>query len=239
MMHRSLRFWLFASIVCCPLIARAEVLLDNGSIVGGGRTVSGNWTIFQPFEVPAPGWHVTSVGVDGFYSNDPAGSGMLGSILKDDGTGTPDEAQPVAEAVFHMGLFTSPASSQWRYVDFDIDLLPGTYYLRWSDNDQLSYFGSVWRAPQGENSFSRREDNGQIFPSDPTALRIEGGLLGAPCVGDLNGDGVIDLTDLATLLGHYGTPGGALPGDGDLDGDGDVDLGDLAALLARYGAACP
>jgi hypothetical protein len=53
--------------------------------------------------------------------------------------------------------------------------------------------------------------------------------------GDLNGDGFVDLDDLAQLLGHYGMIEGATYADGDVDGDGDVDLGDLAALLGNYG----
>ena len=60
----------------------------------------------------------------------------------------------------------------------------------------------------------------------------------SPCLGDLNGDRMVNLPDLAHLLGHYGIPG-ANPEDGDLDGDGDVDLADLACLLGRYGALCP
>jgi hypothetical protein len=58
-----------------------------------------------------------------------------------------------------------------------------------------------------------------------------------PCPGDLDGDGDVDLSDLARLLGHYGESG-AVYEDGDLDGDGDVDLADLAALLAAYGTTC-
>ena len=54
--------------------------------------------------------------------------------------------------------------------------------------------------------------------------------------GDLDGDGDVDLADLATLLAHYGTTSGAAYEDGDLDGDGDVDLADLASLLANYGS---
>jgi len=57
------------------------------------------------------------------------------------------------------------------------------------------------------------------------------------CPGDLNGDGVINLEDLAMLLANYGATGAA-PEDGDLDGDGDVDLSDLSALLAVYGTTC-
>ncbi len=59
------------------------------------------------------------------------------------------------------------------------------------------------------------------------------------CWGDLNGDGVIDLADLAQLLGNYGTTSGAVYEDGDMDCDGDVDLSDLAALLGVYGTTCP
>jgi hypothetical protein len=58
------------------------------------------------------------------------------------------------------------------------------------------------------------------------------------CFGDLDGDGDVDLSDLAQLLANYGTPSGAEYEDGDLDGDEDVDLTDLAALLAVYGTTC-
>jgi len=53
--------------------------------------------------------------------------------------------------------------------------------------------------------------------------------------GDVDGDGDVDLTDLATLLTNFGTPSGATRGMGDLDGDGDVDLTDLATLLSNFG----
>jgi hypothetical protein len=58
----------------------------------------------------------------------------------------------------------------------------------------------------------------------------------APCPGDLNNDGVVDLSDLATLLAHFGAAGG--PADGDIDGNGVVDLADLAALLGNFGTTC-
>lgn len=48
-------------------------------------------------------------------------------------------------------------------------------------------------------------------------------------VGDLNGDGVVDGTDLAILLGAWGTSG-----PGDLNGDGVVDGADLAILLGAW-----
>ena len=60
-----------------------------------------------------------------------------------------------------------------------------------------------------------------------------------PCPGDLNGDGIVGLSDLAILLSNYGMAAGATYANGDIDGDGDVDLSDLAALLSVYGILCP
>lgn len=60
----------------------------------------------------------------------------------------------------------------------------------------------------------------------------------APCDGDVNGDRVVDLSDLTTLLSNFGTPSGATRSQGDLDADGDVDLNDLTLLLARFGVPC-
>jgi hypothetical protein len=58
------------------------------------------------------------------------------------------------------------------------------------------------------------------------------------CPGDLNGDMIVNLSDLAELLSNYGITSGATYGQGDLNGDGDVDLSDLAALLSLYGSDC-
>lgn len=58
------------------------------------------------------------------------------------------------------------------------------------------------------------------------------------CYGDLNGDDEIGLSDLATLLAHYGNPGPWTYADGDMNCDGEVDLSDLATLLSVYGQPC-
>lgn len=55
--------------------------------------------------------------------------------------------------------------------------------------------------------------------------------------GDVNGDGRVDLIDLAIVLASYGRCEGQQGYDGraDLDGDRCIGLGDLAIVLANYG----
>ncbi|MFN0134679.1 MAG: hypothetical protein ACKVS9_01010 [Phycisphaerae bacterium] len=59
-----------------------------------------------------------------------------------------------------------------------------------------------------------------------------------PCIGDVDGDRAVGLTDLAVLLAHFGQPSGATWPDGDLSSDQAVGLDDLALLLSRFGLGC-
>lgn len=54
------------------------------------------------------------------------------------------------------------------------------------------------------------------------------------CAGDVNGDGVTDLTDLALILSDFGCSGGCTA---DLTGDGNTDLSDLAIVLSDFGCS--
>ena len=58
-------------------------------------------------------------------------------------------------------------------------------------------------------------------------------------LADLNGDGVVDQSDLGVLLGDFGCSG--RPGEcaGDINGDGLTGQSDLGLLLADFGKACP
>lgn len=59
--------------------------------------------------------------------------------------------------------------------------------------------------------------------------------------GDLDRNALVDLQDLATLLGHFGSCLGepSFYGPADIDGQGCIDLSDLAILLGSFGQPCP
>lgn len=54
------------------------------------------------------------------------------------------------------------------------------------------------------------------------------------CVGDLDGDGIIDGADLGILLTGWGECDPEVPCLGDLDGDGMVDGSDIGTQLANW-----
>ena len=54
-----------------------------------------------------------------------------------------------------------------------------------------------------------------------------------PCPEDVNGDCIVNTSDLLLLLADWGCSGSMCPGD--VDGDGDTDTSDLLALLAGWG----
>ncbi|MBI5862946.1 MAG: hypothetical protein HZB38_00250 [Planctomycetes bacterium] len=130
-------------------------------------------------------------------------------------------------------------------IDFEIDLSLSGGAVRAYFQDQLnqgrlfSYITSLadtqqFGDPAGVPSLYNKEAvSGGIPGAQSPKLII---VLAQGIDGDLDGNGCVDITDLAVLLGHFGTASGAQLGDGDIDGDGDVDLTDLAALLSHFGA---
>jgi hypothetical protein len=58
-----------------------------------------------------------------------------------------------------------------------------------------------------------------------------------PCPGDVNDSGIVNATDIAVILGAWGTNGGKFPRS-DTDGNGIVDAADLAVVLGGWGN-CP
>lgn len=58
-------------------------------------------------------------------------------------------------------------------------------------------------------------------------------------IGDVNGDGYVNITDLGVLLVNFGASGSLVNrGDGDLNGDAVANIADLGILLANFGNTC-
>jgi hypothetical protein len=108
----------------------------------------------------------------------------------------------------------------------------GTWNLRESDIDLGSDLYADSNAPG--QSFEYTTDFG--LPTGTSALDIWGYEI--TCIGDFNFDGVIDLSDLGTLLANFEVGDGMTYEQGDIDFDGDVDLSDLGAVLAVYEVPC-
>lgn len=90
---------------------------------------------------------------------------------------------------------------------------------------------SAWFAPDGTFSVMTWSEGVRVGTGVSESIEL-------PCPGDINGDSVVDLLDLAGLLSGFGITGGATLEDGDLNGDGNVDLGDLTLLLSAFGSTC-
>ncbi|MCC6361288.1 MAG: DNRLRE domain-containing protein [Phycisphaerales bacterium] len=174
------------------------------------------------------------------------------------------EAASDAEFEEGLGADAQPGDATWGYRFFQTDpwaTAGGDFApspsatapvgfaqaaYSWS-SDQMLADVEAWRAEPNQNF-------GWIVVGDETAagtakrfasrenpdvdlrpkLTIEYEVIPLPCLGDLDGNNTVDITDLAILLSSFG--GGAGPAD--LDSDGDVDITDLSTLLSRFGVTC-
>lgn len=58
------------------------------------------------------------------------------------------------------------------------------------------------------------------------------------CPGDADGDGMVGLSDVASIVNCFGQAAGCNP-DADLDDSGSINLADLAQVINAWGAVCP
>jgi len=90
---------------------------------------------------------------------------------------------------------------------------------------------------KGQELYDLWNDNGKCPPEVMQAATIP--LAGPECPADIDGDGVVGVTDFLVLLAEWGPcPDPPAPCPSDLDGDGEVGVTDFLVLLAQWGP-CP
>jgi len=151
------------------------------------------------------------------------------------------------QAAWHHGeaMITTNTWTDGTYTPADEDFGADAYYDAESPKTQESHWDLLADSGNGLHMLGvacrGRADmtiwaDGRIDGVGRTPrLEYEWSELYGP-LGDLTGEGRVDLADLSLMLAHYGMGAGAAYVNGDLDGDGDVDLADLSLLLAHYGA---
>ncbi|MBI5864459.1 MAG: hypothetical protein HZB38_08125 [Planctomycetes bacterium] len=183
-------------------------------------------------------------------SNEIAGSSIY---ISSSGHRTSHAVNAADAGLIDIGLFQAVASGinergevvGWRTWQSNSD------YYSWVYSPQRGLIADLQAVVEEPAYFSRISgarainDRGQIiatganghFPADPSRRAfILTPLFDAP--GDVDGDGDVDLTDLALLLSSFGACQGepAFVGGADFDGSGCIELADLALLLANFGA---
>lgn len=160
--------------------------------------------------------------------------------------GPPDTTRRIWESRVDAGGIILPPGTywlDWQYTSVDPDgeafapavtILAARGAAGWNAQQFKTTDGGQWVAALDTGKPPSAADVAQDFP-----FILHGVVFATPCTGDLNGDRQVNLSDLTTLLAHFGTPSGATLEDGDLNGDGDVDLSDLVMLLANFGSTCP
>jgi len=129
-----------------------------------------------------------------------------------------------------------PIQNEW----FNPTGFPVRGYLAWGGTDAASdpHYGWIELTVEYDPAAGNSHVTLHGYAYETEANRpLTAGQTSAPCLGDLDGDGIVTLTDLSILLANYGLTG-AGPEDGDLNSDSVVDLVDLSLILALFGSSC-
>lgn len=170
------------------------------------------------------------------------------------------------ELTFAPGVLRNDAGPDLVLLDADLDL--NVYFVTTSYGDfsplrvvtefvdtgvDRVYYSSEGGDPQSHDVYAAAidltsfnvppgqiVDRVRIFTEGPSCDPLALGVLLSACPADIDGSGHIDLSDLALLLGAFGSAHGDANwhARADLSADGAIGLEDLAELLARFGGAC-
>ncbi len=237
-----------------PVVGLEDDLeVESGWTVGvaGDDATTGVWTRVNPNGTAAQPENAAS-GVFCFVTGQGSPGGSLGENDVDGGTTT------LLSPVFDGTAVDGGSISYRRWYSNDTGAAPNadSMFIRISNDG-----GSTWTLVEEvtENAGSwvavSFEIDEFLAPTTEMRLRFEASDLGDGslveagvdllvyggvecedvdvCVADLNGDGIVNGSDIGLMLSEFGGPGSA-----DFDGSGTVDGADLGVLLVAWGF-CP
>lgn len=208
------------------------LLLDNGSDAANtqGRAVGipSQWQQFQPFDVPAGGWVVGEVGIDGNYYNFADGSGLTATFFPDAGSGqAPDESFVLG--VSHPTLTFNTYEVNWQYAPIEpigspgataLNLPQGRYWIRLEASEPTLTGATLNYGFTGLTGWGRGVSGNFVASGRSFAFRLAQGVNAPPCPADFNQDGGIDGSDVEAffVVWESGEAGGDVNADGGVDG---------------------
>lgn len=214
-------------------------LLDHGSDASSssGRALGfpSAWEAFQPIDVPAGGWTVGEIGLDGFTVNYHDGGGFTVHLYEDDGSGEfPDESELLA-IVPPMNFRFNINYENWQYAPMPVTLAEGRYWVRVSaTRDATTYHATLNYGFSGAPAKSRGSSGNFSDWGRPLALRLTRGT----CDADFNGDGFLDFFDYDDYVGCFEIAECPAGRTADFNGDGFADFFDYDAFVAAFENGC-
>ena len=239
---------------------------SDGHVVGRGCNFNGQWNVPTDAQPPvqyeaneswscvlAPDGRIRAFGFGGFGRlKTPGGTDFTaiacGSYF---GVGLRSDGSISHWGSNNQGQAATPAGVPGEFVrlvaggDFAGAIRPDGSISLWgaSAAGQIDFpTGERIRMGDVDCDGAGEPDWRQIIVLPDLDLDGDGRLDCCRCLGDLDGDGLVDAKDLGLIVSVWGTNGDDVPGS-DLDGSGEVRAGDLGMLLSLWGACeepdCP
>jgi hypothetical protein len=180
--------------------------------ISGFAVPPGEYISYAKLEVMITATEIYGLGVNG---EDPESVGVDGYV----GNGVEELSDFEAGDGNLLDSVPTPNPQIGDILTFDV-----TAFVIEMVNAQEQWLGLTLRA---ETFGGLWTTEGGVYPKLTIETTSE-----SECVGDLDGDGDTDQSDLGVLLADWGCTSNCV---GDLDGDDDTDQSDLGVLLADWG----